>query len=620
MNIKPSIPQGGFLCARNSGVNIEELNRSLLDRGAETIVYKRNDLLFANFREFHGQGIWSGSNGAVVYDVDLTNELELRRLVNLEGEGFHHVGELLWILYQRFGLDFLDLLRGPFGFAIWDDAERKLIVVTDPYGIRPVVYSQPARGLVVGSRNRHLLLHSAVSKERNPEAIYHYLFFSAIPSPVSIYKDIRKLEPGKGLILDSESLKEFTHYDINYRPDNSAKKKHWVKTIPRRVERAVANFVPLSEHEKTGCFLSGGTDSSSVAGYYTKLSGRSAKTFSVGFEEPGYNELHYAHIASGHFGTEQYDNYVKPKEVLALIEYLPKIYDEPFGNSSVVPTYYCAKFAREVGVAVLLAGDGGDEIFGGNERYVTNLLFERYHKLPSTARKILLEPTANWLPSVGPVYKAKRYIRRANILNPERFFSYNLLATINPREVFRKEYLANVDTGCFLKIAKAHYDQLGNAHVTDRLLYLDMKFTITDNDLRKVTQMCESAGIQVRYPLLDRELVDFAATIPPTLKVKPGRNRYIFKRAMTNFLPREIIAKTKHGFGLPIAPWFKKNAGLSALLHDTLFASQPRITEWILPEFLQTMKRNFQVDTTSYWGSYCWVFLMLELWMREQGS
>ena len=287
--------------------------------------------------------------------------------------------------------------------------------------------------------------------------------------------------------------------------------------------------MPATDKNKTGCFLSGGTDSSTIAGHYTRLAGEPGKTFSIGFDVPEYNELEFARIAVDHFGTDQHEYLVTPEDVLSLIEELPKIYDEPFGNASVVAAYFCAKLAREHGVDVMLGGDGGDEIFGGNERYVSNLVFQRYAELPGFFRKGIFEPLLQMMPSSGLFYKAKRYVRRSNMPNPQRFYSYNLLAEMDNAEIFQPEFLAQVDTGCFVQRAQRLYDQAAPADDTDRLLYLDMKSTITDNDLRKVTQMVEAAGLQVRYPLLDRDLVDFAATIPPDLKVKPGKNRYIFK-------------------------------------------------------------------------------------------
>ena len=616
--MKPRIPKGGFFAAKDSNSKLDDLEHRLKESGAQTLIFHNEGLVLGAWKEFPGQGLWSGNNAAVAYDLDLTNEAELLKSVELNRNECSDPGQLLWILYKKYGLDFLDKLRGAFGFALWDGQNSQLLVATDPYGIRPVVYSHKSWRLIAASRIKHILLATDISREIDPEAIYHYLFFQAICSPVSIYKDIRKLEPGKALFFENDSLKEFTHYDIHYKPDRLSDESHWIRTIPLEIEKAVNVYVPLSTPEKTGCFLSGGTDSSSVVGYYRKLTGRPAKTFSIGFNEAKYNELDYAHIAARRFGTEQNDYYVTPLDVLDLIDALPRIYDEPFGNASVVPAYYCARMARESGVGVLLGGDGGDEIFGGNERYVTNLVFERYFLLPQALRTLLFEPLLAKLPALGPLYKASRYVRRANIPNPDRFFSYNLLAETDPAEIFQPEYLAQLDTNCFINLARSHYDQAAPAHDTDRLLYIDMKFTITDNDLRKVTQMVEAAGVRVRYPLLDRDLVDFTATIPPTLKVKWGKNRYIFKQAMEGFLPHEIIKKVKHGMGLPIAPWFKTDSRLSALLNDTLFSGVPRITEYVRPEFVDEMKSAFETDSTSYYGDNLWVLLILELWLREE--
>ncbi len=614
-------PVGGFFVALDERVSPPELRAALVRAGASAAVEPTPGLVLAAWREFPGQGLWAGEGGAVAFDLDLTNEAALREGIEGRIDPAAGPGALLWALYRERGLGFLDRLRGPYGLALWDGGERRLLVATDPYGIRPVVHAETVGGLVAASRLRHALVHPRVSRNLDLEAVYQYLFFSAIPSPLTVYRDLRKLEPGTCLVRERGQTTARTHYDLRYRPDGDAGEAYWRRAIPLEVRRAVGRCETLSDPRRTGCFLSGGTDSSSVTGYYGELSGSPPNVFSIGFDEPGYNEMEFARLAARCFGAEQHEYFVTPEDVLALVESLPRVYDEPFGNSSVVPTYYCAKLARDAGVEVLLAGDGGDEIFGGNERYVTNLVFERYHALPAALRRGVVEPLLGALPGWGPIHKAQRYVRRANIPNPERFYSYNLLAEEDPARIFESEFLGQVDPDGFLALARRHYRAADPAHDTDRLLYLDMKFTITDNDLRKVTQMTEAAGVRVRYPLLDRDLVDFAGTIPPTLKVKPGRNRYIFKRAMEGFLPDEILQKTKHGFGLPIAPWFRRHQGLGALLRDTLFAPGARIARWLRPEFLGEMRRSFEAETGSYYGSNLWVFLMLELWVRaEEGG
>lgn len=614
------IPIGGFLAGAGAEPECREIARGAGQTGATAVVDGKG-AAFAAWGEFPGQGLWRDDGLTVAYDLDLTNEAELRRELGLEAGEAADPGAFLARAYRHWGESLADRLRGVFAFGVWDEVRRELLVVTDPYGIRPVVYAEVPGGVVAGSRIRHVLLYPGVDREIDPDALYQYLFFSAIPSPLTVYRGVRKLEPGHLVRWREGRLEIRRYYDIRYRPDRTAGERYWRRAIPLEVRRAVGRHVPLSDPERTGCFLSGGTDSSSVAGFYTRLAGRPAKTFSIGFDEPGYNELDYAHTAARHFGTEQHDHFVTPSDVLTLLEKLPELYDEPFGNSSVIPTYYCARFAREHGVEVLLAGDGGDEIFGGNERYVTNLVFARYGQVPRLLRRGVLEPLLRRLPAKGPIHKAQRYVRRANIPNPDRFYSYNLLYEEGAAGALRPEFLARIDPEGFLKLARRHYEAAAPADETDRLLYLDMKFTITDNDLRKVTQMTEAAGVRVRYPLLDRDLVDFTATIPPELKVKPGRNRYIFKRAMEGFLPREIIEKTKHGFGLPVGPWFARDPGLNALVRDTLLAPSARVRDILRPDLLETLARDLaDPSTTAYAGGNLWVFLVLELWLRHVGT
>ena len=595
---------------------LKDITQRLKDNGAVTKIVDRSVVL-ASWSNSRGCGIWEGNQGSIVYDVDLINQSELEEKCSLHLSEDQKIGCLLWELYQKYNTNFVNHLRGAFSFILWDNLKKEMLIVTDPYGIRPIVFSNNEKSFTAASAIRSILIDESIQRTIDYEAVYHYFFFQAVCSPLTIYKNIRKLPPGKAIKFSDNSIKLFSHYDIRYRYDERLDESYWRKAVFDAVEYAVGKYVPLSAPKHTGCYLSGGTDSSSVAGFYTKLSGTPANTFSIGFDEPEFNEMEYAHLASNHFHTKQHDYYVTPKDVMELLFNLPKIYDEPFGNSSVIPAFFCAKLAKNYGVDVLLGGDGGDEIFGGNERYVKNLVFSIYHTLPKIFRKKAFEPLLNLLPSIGVIHKAKRYIRRANYPNPDRFFSYNLLSEMPSELIFKEDFLDGFNQNCFIELASEHYHNASPAHDTDRLLYMDMKFTITDNDLRKVTRMAEVAGVQVRYPLLDRDLVDFTAKIPPQFKVKWNRGRYIFKRAMKNFLPDEIISKKKHGMGLPIAVWFKKDPILNELLYDVLFSGAPLITQWLKNDFLVLMKTSFENDKTTYFGSNLWVLLMMELWLKE---
>ncbi len=610
-------PRGGFFAARYEDRELEPLRNALEAAGAQALVFPGPGVVLAAWREFPGQGVWGGEAGAVACDLDLTNRESLEGEAGLSRTETMDSGEMLWSLYRRHGLGFLDRMRGAFAFALWDGRKGELVVATDPFGIRPVVYCPRPGSLAAASRIRGLLVDESIPRDVDPEAVYHYLFFHAVCSPLSIHRGVRKLEPGRGLRFRNRKIESFTHYDIRYRP-RCLPLSHWMEAIPREIRRAVGVCTADSDPGTTGCFLSGGTDSSSIAGFCTELSDGPVRTFSIGFDEPGYDELRYARIAAGRFGTEQHERVVTPEDVLRLVDALPEIYDEPFGNASVVPAFYCARLARSAGCDLLLGGDGGDEIFGGNERYVSNLVFENWLRLPEGVRTAWLEPVIDRFPAAGPFAKAKKYVRRANLGNPDRFFSYNLLAENAPSAVFRPGFLDSLDPDCFLEIARAHYDRAAPAHDTNRLLYLDMKLTITDNDLRKVNQTAEAAGLRVRYPFLDRDLVGFASTIPAGDKVRRGRNRYVFKRAMRGILPEEIIRKKKHGMGLPIAVWFRRDPRLKELLQDTLFAGTPLMADYLNPAFLRAMRTSFEEDRTAYYGDNLWVVLMAEQWFRRR--
>jgi len=611
-----TIPFGGFCAIADKTRNLSDIKHILDSRQAQTLYLESDQILLASFKQNPDQGLWTDGTYAVAYDMDLTNEEQLTGLVKGQGDPPPDRGELIRLLYQKYGRSFVDRFRGGFAFALWDGITKTLHVVTDPFGLKPVVYREHSDTLYAASRIKHLLWADPSPTDINPDAIFHYLFFQAICSPLTIYKNIKKLEPGKGLHKTPRETRVVTHYDIQYKPNPAITEKGWKVLIRDEIRKAVNVYVPLSPHERTGCFLSGGTDSSSIAGFYTRLSGKPARTFSIGFDDPRYNELDYARIASKRFNTQYHEYYVTPRDVMDLIEQLPRIYDEPFGNASVIPAFYCALSAAQKGIDIMLGGDGGDEIFGGNERYVTNLVFEKYLELPELIRRKMIEPLLSLMPDQGLLHKAKRYIRRANIPNPERFYSYNLLSEENPSLIFQDDFIHDVNFNSFLDIAKKHYQNAAPAEDTDRLLYLDMKFTITDNDIRKVTRMVEAAGLRVRYPLLDRDLVDFSATIPPGLKVKWKKNRYIFKQAMEGFLPDEIITKSKHGMGLPVTPWFRQNKPMNNLLYDTLFAGSPALTQYIKPEFIRKIKTSFEKDQSAYYGDNLWVFLMLELWLK----
>ena len=293
-------------------------------------------------------------------------------------------------------------------------------------------------------------------------------------------------------------------------------------------------------------------------------------------------------------------------------------FDEPFGNASAIPTYYCALLAKENGVDSLLAGDGGDEIFGGNERYAANRIFDIYYNIPAFLRNGFIEPLFRATPSFIPVVeKGKKYIRRARIPQPERFFSYNPVNELGIEHIFSRDFLSCLNGYDNLQWAKELYSSAPAHDDLNKLLYIDMKFTITDNDLRKVNTMSERAGVKVDYPFLDHNLVNFAAAIPASLKVKGTRLRYIFKKALKDFLPHEVINKKKHGFGLPIGLWIRNKDNISSFVRDTLLDSSCSIRPFFRNGFIQELFMMHDTTEAAFYGDIIWLLLILELWNKK---
>lgn len=565
-----------------------------------------------------GKDVFENSCIAVVSDSDIYNSEELSELADNEHQRAAH---LISNLYLKFGLHTFEKLTGPFSICIIDKKNQKLIVVTDRYGIKPVVYYWDENNFIFGSRIKEIL--SAPQSRVNEvdyEAVVDYINFEAIPTPKTIYKSIRKLSPGHLLIFDDEKkvLKMRKYYDIEY-IEKRSDEDYFLKNIPLHIEDSVKAVLEyeIDNLRKIGTFLSGGTDSSTVTGMIKKLHGQ-VKTFSIGFDEPGYNELEYARITAKHFGAEHHEYMVTPHDVLKVLDIMLDVYDEPFGNASTVPTYFCALLAKGNGIDTLIGGDGGDEIFGGNERYATNNIFRIYHQAPLILRRWFIEPVITRTPSFIPLlHKGKKYIRRANIPQPDRFFSYNPVIAMGKEEVFSVDLLRHINGYDPVTWARELYSNVKADDELNKLLYIDMKFTITDNDIRKVTAMSEKAGIRVAYPMLDYRLVNFAATIPPYLKVKGKELRYIFKKSLKDFLPIEVIKKKKHGFGLPVGVWIRTQDTIYSFVKETLLNPNCTIRPLFRDGFIERLFALHGETRSAYYGDILWLLLILERWSKQ---
>lgn len=519
--------------------------------------------------------------------------------------------------YKSNGYHFLNGINGSFSLALFDASKQITLLSIDRMGIEQMHYSCIDKHLVFSTSLRKLSELPVVSKQILPQSVFNYFYFHCIPSPNTIYDGIFKLKPAEVLIFKNGSHSS----DCYWTPTFSEKNQLSVNDLKSGIKTSLdATMRELSADKQTGAFLSGGTDSSTLAGLLKAHHPADAPVFSIGFEEQGYDEMGFAEIAVQKFGNKHYQYYVNFDDVLTLIDKIPKIYEEPFGNSSVVPTYAAANLAKQNGVNHLLGGDGGDELFGGNERYTTQKLFGVYSKVPKWLRAILLEPVfLNSLATATPIAKkVSSYIKQAKISMPMRMQTYNILHTQEPNSIFDNHYLADIDVQQPITLLSETYNEVPDATLLNKMLYLDWKFTLADNDIRKVNTMCHAADVDVSYPFLDNRVVDSSTQIPSNLKIKGMKLRSFYKDTYSDFLPPEIISKSKHGFGLPFGVWLKKDARLQNTVHEALTNLKSR--HMFQDQFLDDLIEKHRSEHAAYYGTFVWVLAVLELWLSAHSS
>lgn len=517
--------------------------------------------------------------------------------------------------YGERGREVLHEIHGNFAVVLVDPRNKYLLIALDRTGTERMCFAQVGGALVFSTSARAVAGHPALAAPINRQAMFEYLYCHMVPSPDTAFSGVEKLLPAECLeIREGHGLARHFYWHLAY--DNSGKeseadlKKRFLELTRQAVERQ-------RDQGPTGAFLSGGTDSSTVSGMLGQVSGKPAETFSIGFEAQGFDELEYARITSKHFGTNPHEYYVTPDDVAEAMPLIAAAYDEPFGNASAAPTYFCAKLARESGIPVVLAGDGGDEFFGGNERYSKQGVFEHFHRLPAFFRR-LLEPTVQNFPlgaSLMPVRKAQSYIQQARIPLPDRLETYNFLHRSPLEQIFEPEFLAAVDRDRPLALMREAYFRCASPEPVERMMHLDHKFTLADNDLRKVSRMCELAGVDVRFPFLDDDLVAFSGILEVKQKVSGSKLRVLFKDALRGFLPDETITKSKHGFGLPFGVWLATHGPLKALADNALRGLAQRGI--VKPEYLRQLQQDHASGHASYFGVMIWVLVQLELWLQN---
>ncbi|MDB5772200.1 MAG: asparagine synthase, partial [Burkholderia sp.] len=461
-------------------------------------------------------------------------------------------------------------LSGAFSLCILDDATGEAVLAIDRMGTHPLTYQVAGDTLVFATSADALVQHPLTPPHIDPQGIYNYVYFHMVPSPGTVYKAQQRLLPGEYLTFKNGRADTHKYWQMNFQENEKGDfeelKQQFLQVLRTSVSESTGG-------QRVGAFLSGGTDSSTIAGILGQVSGEPARTYSIGFAAEGYDETEYARIAVRHFSTQHHEYYVTPDDVVNAIPQIAAICDQPFGNASAVPAYYCARMAKADGLERILGGDGGDELFGGNERYAKQHIFSLYEQIPSALREGILKPAVFGMPGgaqIKLVRKARSYIEQASVPMPARLETYNLLERYGHAQVFTPEFLDHADAEQPLRLLTETYGRTEAQSLINRMLALDWKFTLADNDLPKVMKACELAGMEVVFPFLNDEMVNFSARLAPQLKLKGTKLRYFFKEALRGTLPDEIINKQKHGFGLPFGVWLKEQKPLRDLAAHSL--------------------------------------------------
>jgi asparagine synthase (glutamine-hydrolysing) len=566
-----------------------------------------------------GQQVGKISGVLIAVDADLTNVDQIKEALSpkVANTDRMELAELLAWLYVIQRNDFLDKLRGQFSIALWDEREQRLLLAIDRQGFKSLYWKVERDSLYFSSKASAIQAVQDFASEINPAAIMQFLLFSVVPAPLTIYRGMEKLKPGHLLIFEKGEVHQKQYWDVEYGEDSDHDEQGWTVKLREEMRLAVHRHVDGLTAANTGAYLSGGTDSSSVVAFMSERL-IPVNTFSIAFPESRYNEIGFARTTAGRFHTKHSERQLAPQDALEMIPQIANYYDEPFANASAIAAYFCARMAREEGVDTLLAGDGGDEIFAGNERYAADHYFALYHRVPQWIRRNLLEPFVNLLPeNGGRLSLPRKYVRRAQIPNPRRIFSYNFFFSLPPEEIFTADFVKEVPPQHWMDIPDSHFQAARASSELNKLMYLDLKLILADNDLRKVSGMAELAGVRVRYPLLDQRLMEFSGHIPSSLKMKGFEKRYIFKKAMTGILPDEVLQKKKHGFGVPLGQWLLKDENLKTLVQDVLNDTRTRQRGYFQPKFFDTLVKLHREGHAAYYGTIVWYLLALELWHRQ---
>ena len=553
----------------------------------------------------------------IVFNGEIYNYLELREKLEKLGHTFYTNSDTEAIVhaYDQFGTDCPNHLRGMFAFAIWNERTQELFLARDRVGKKPLLYADVNGKLIFGSEFSALLLHPDISRDIEPEALDYYLSFMCIPAPLTAYRAIRKLEPG--------------HW-LRWRNGNIETKRYWQPDFTKKIdigeeeagERTIeilrdAVRVRLMSEVPLGAFLSGGIDSSAVVALMSQESTERVKTFSIGFDEQDFSELHHARRVAEHVGADHHEFIVRP-DAVEVLPLLVEHYGEPYADSSAVPTYYVAKETRKH-VTVALNGDGGDESFAGYERYAAMGITEKYRRVPSFLRESLIRRAVDLIPTDATkrsrIKSAQRLLAVVDRPKTGRYMQW--MSTFNDEtkqplysDSFRQQILGANATG----ILETWFKRANGIGVVDAMLLTDQMTYLPNDLLVKVDIATMAVSLEARSPFLDHHVIEFAASLPQNLKLRGLTGKYLLKKVLRKLLPSENLDRRKMGFGVPVGHWFRGK--MQPFLREVLLSEKALGRGLFKPE---TVKQLVELHTRAErdYSAQLWTLLMLELWFNR---
>lgn len=557
----------------------------------------------------------------VVCNGEIYNFVELRKELENKGHIFSSASdtEIIIHLYEEKGIDCLADLRGMFAFALWDVKQKSLFLARDRLGKKPLVYSFSPKGLIFASEIKSLFFDPELPREIDNTAIHHYLTYGYIASPRTVFSSIKKLPPAHYLVFKNNSIEIKKYWNLTYQKkleygSLAEYKNHFNELFSESVKMRLRSDVPF------GAFLSGGIDSSIIVAAMSRILDQPVKTFSIGFEEESHNELPFARLIADRYGTDHYEAVVRSD----VVDTLPKLmwaYSEPFADPSAVPTYHLSKMTRQH-VTVALSGDGGDECFGGYNRYLHALSSLNYGKCASLAGRKMIHAAASVLSSGNTDRnlsgRVKRFLKHV-CEQPEKqylrwisYFNDDLRGEICASD-FRRS-VADHDPADY--IAELYHASDADSFL-DKILNVDVMSYLPEDIMVKMDIASMACSLEVRSPFVDHKMMEFAAALPADMKIFKGTLKYFLKQAAEDLISEKIINRKKQGFGIPVAKWLRQD--LKEMTYDLLLDKQAKERGYFKNEAIETLVSEHMTGQADHCYRI-WNLLCLELWFRAYGD